>query len=188
MISAEWFGAIGQWAGAIATVGAVWVALWLPRHESAQREEGRKKELYELSEREARLIVVSGIGIEPATEPGEFRQYPHRLQFVFYNYGSQPVFDLYTEAWWPEDALEGPPGTAILQGTVEPGQPKEGGRSPSFGDHLCWVPASRREADPPVKAWRVRWTDIFGNQWCVDQRDQGQPLPYKDGQPPRPSR
>lgn len=188
MISAEWFGAIGQWAGAIATVGAVWVALWLPKREARRRREEQARELYEQAERAARLMRVSGFGVDVATERNEYGQFLHQIQFAFCNCGSQPVLDLHTEAWWTEDELEGPPGAAIQHGTLMPGEPAVAPNKPQYGEGFFRMSTPRHEERPPVKAWRVRWTDVHGFQWCVDQRGQGRPLPYKDGQPPRPSR
>lgn len=59
--SAAWTGAIGQWAGAIATVAAVLAALWLPRHERKRAESERRAQL-------AAEVIASIIDLKTALE------------------------------------------------------------------------------------------------------------------------
>jgi hypothetical protein len=60
-MDAAWAGAIGQWAGAIATVAAVLVALWLPRREHKRAESDRRAEL-------AAEVIASVIDLRTALE------------------------------------------------------------------------------------------------------------------------
>lgn len=55
----NWVGAMGQWAGAIGTVAAVFVALWLPRWERKRNAAERLRQHQEQQLQNARLVTVS---------------------------------------------------------------------------------------------------------------------------------
>lgn len=158
--AADWTAAIGQIAGAVFTLAAVVVALAVALRDERRRHQDRD----DYARAQARLVLTGG--------PGSREEDGSRATiFPFTNHGDRPVLDVYAELWPSRTRLEDRP-LAVHARIVLPGQD---------------LPIKlRRTLDAPasVTAWRVRWTDADGRQWCVDQPQQPEPLPYT-GQPPR---
>lgn len=164
----EWFAAIGQVAGAVATFAAVAVALWIAIADSRRRR--REDELR--ASVSARQVVIGGTGTRPASNGDN--GFDHELLVYFTNHGDRPIFDVFAEAWPSGSPVAERAPWAVMQDVVLPGEPPE-----SF---MIKVAAPGDQV--ALAAWRVRWTDAEGRQWCADQPRQRQPLPYR-GQPPR---
>jgi hypothetical protein len=101
--------------------------------------------------------------------------YHHDLTFQFINYGDRPVMDVEAEAWASSDPLDQPRRWGVNERVVLPGPNKP------------WALHDIITPDPQLslRAWRIRWTDADGRQWCVDRPQQPEPLPFT-GQEPRP--
>ncbi len=155
---------------AAATFTAVVVSIWLARAD--RRRADRERD--DRQRAQARLIRASA-PTAPETERTE-TGYHHVFTFPFANYSDRPVMEVHLEAWaGPGARLDQPaPWHATGDRIVFPGQEK----------HYL-VGAQSEEGNLGLGAWRVRWTDADGRQWCIDQIGQREPLLYK-GQQPRP--
>lgn len=121
----------------------------------------------------ARLVLAGNPGSAPAVREDD--GYHHQLTFLITNHGDRPILDVQAEAWAASDPLDerarwGVQTEVMLPGAGEP-----------------WVLRDIVTDAPTLslRAWRYRWTDADGRQWCVDQPQQRQPLPFTM-QPPRP--
>jgi hypothetical protein len=154
---------------AVATFTAVFVTIWLARADRRRAHEEQK----ERQLAQARLILTATPGTQTA-ERGE-DGYHHDLTFWFQNYGDRPVMDVQAEAWAVSDPLDKLPTWGVNERIVLPG-PKE-----PWPLHDLITPGPNLS----LRAWRYRWTDADGRKWCVDQREQPEPLRFT-GQQPRP--
>ena len=156
-----------QIGSTIVTAVGVLVALALAVWSWRQRQSEREAE--QLAD--ARLFRVHGINqstIGPQTE---------KVAWVVVNHGPAAVFDVRYELWRPGDALT--PKNAVRGSSdddvVLPGQ--MGGADAGLGDD--------HPVRPTIPAWRVIWTDRYGNQWVVDHPKQITPRRFEPGQVPR---
>ena len=124
---------------------------------------------------DARLVLVRGTGEHPLGRDEHGFQFELRIYFT--NHSAKPILDVHVEAW-PAGADRGQPASwAVHAEIVRPGDPAE--PREFFAIHV-----TSTEPYIALEAWRVRWTDTTGRQWCGDQIRQYQPLPFS-GQPPR---
>lgn len=121
---------------------------------------------------QARLVRVSTPGYK-ALGKGDDGKYRHKLTFGFANYGDRPVLDVRPEVWGTErqDLAERP--YELHARIVRPGDEESWHMDIVTSVPKFWM-----------AAFRYRWTDADGLQWCIDQREQPEPLPY-EGQEPR---
>ncbi|MET7398866.1 hypothetical protein ABZS66_35800 [Dactylosporangium sp. NPDC005572] len=161
--AADWIAAIGQALGALFTLVAVVAALWIALRDQRDRQREQKDQALA----QARLVRVRGTGVRPVEEDGQGQL--HELTIYFTNHSDRPVLDVYGEAWPADNALDEPPRWAVTSDVVLSGQ------------DLPLV--MRVNGNVALRAWRARWTDADGRQWCVDRRGEP-PVPFK-GQPPR---
>jgi len=121
---------------------------------------------------QARLIITGGVGTTPAAKRDD--GYHTRWTLQFTNRSERPVLDVYFEAWTGADPLGQPPRYGMYDKIVMPG-PNE----PWTLNLITDTP------DVHLAAYRYRWTDADGRQWCVDQLTQREPRLFEEGQPPR---
>jgi hypothetical protein len=153
----------------VALAVAVWTVIQRRRDEirAAQANESRALA-------QARLVGVGcgnpGGRMGNSVRPG-FTMPQWELTFgEFINRSDHPVLDVYAEVWTPDQNLDEPPH-AVHQEMLVPDEPL-----PLFLSFPTPVQG--------LRAWRLRWTDHDGKQWCRDQYPQRTPLPFT-GQPPR---
>ncbi len=171
--TADWIAAIGQAVGAVFTAAAVAVALGIALADRRRQQ----REDDERAKRNARMVLVRGTGSVPATQ--DETGYQSKLRIYFTNHGDRPIFDVYAEAWPAGNSIEESPRWAVHSEIVLPGQPTE-------PKEYFEMTVTTKEPPPvALTAWRLRWTDVDGRQWCGDEPRQFQPLPFT-GQPPRP--
>ena len=122
---------------------------------------------------QARLVLTSTPGTKALGRRGDHDRYSMTFQFA--NHGDRPVMDVQVEAWDGGQSLDERARWGLQNRIVQPG-----------ADIGPWVMSDIdiETANFSVRAWRYRWTDADGRQWCVDQPQQREPLPYT-GQPPR---
>ncbi|WP_154814917.1 hypothetical protein [Actinophytocola xinjiangensis] len=170
--AADWIAAIGQAVGAVFTAAAVAVALWIAL--SDRRRQTRADS--EKSWREARMVRVGGTGVREVGH--DENGYQYELMIYFTNYSEQPIFDVHAEVWPSGTAVDKQPSWAVQSEIVQPGEPAEPKR--------YFMMKVSTPTPPPLAltAWRLRWSDAAGHQWCVDEPRQIQPQPFK-GQAPR---
>lgn len=152
-MDAEWFGALGQWAGAVATVTAVWVALRIANRDSRRREAEDEQRALNI----ANLVLV---GTPASDDEGMF--------IDFTNHSGRLMLNVHAEVWAPGTDGSERPRWAVQDAVVQPGEP---GR---------W--RLGRPGSAAIGAWRLRWTDSEGRRWYVDEHSQ-RPRPYKGGPP-----
>jgi hypothetical protein len=150
----DWVAAIGQVAGAMFTALAVAVALGIAIHDS--RRQRREAETRALAQ--ARHVLVGGTGERHEDEY-------HQLYIYFTNHSSNPIFEVYAEAWLDDMPVTEPPA-AVMTEIVQPGGPEGGLFMLNIGREF------------KVRAWRVRWTDADGRQWCTDKPRPAPPVRY----------
>jgi hypothetical protein len=120
---------------------------------------------------QARLVLMDMPGVQI-----ESTRLSHNLVFGFRNCGEQSVMDVHSEAWEGTAVLDQKATWELTERVVLPGE---------WQRWVLDVPARPDGPPPALRAWRYRWTDADGRQWCVDQPQQPEPLPFK-GQQPRP--
>ncbi|MEU8164139.1 hypothetical protein ACIP95_21865 [Micromonospora parva] len=163
--AAAWISAIGQALGALATAAAIVVALYLAGKEGRDRKNGD----FRRSLAQAKLVRVGGPG---SVSPEErFGQNEYRIEFKVENHSDRPILDLYVEVWTVPTKLTEQPSMAGHSDVWKPEQAES-------------LRLNAGEQEPSVVAWRVRWTDADGQQWCVD-KVRADPYPYVS-EPPRP--
>jgi len=165
--AADWIAAVGQALGALFTLAAVIVALWIALRDERRRHAEQER----LALTQARLVRVPGEGSKSVGR--DEHGYQHELTIYFTNHSERPVLDVYAEAWPADNPRDKPPRWALKTGIVLPGQ-----------DQPFMMKVTTPGASVTLNAWRVRWTDADGRQWCVDRRGED-PIPF-NGQPPRP--
>ncbi|MEU7848481.1 hypothetical protein AB0B74_30675 [Micromonospora parva] len=162
---AAWIGAIGQALGALFTAAAVVVALCLASKESRDR----KREDFGRSLAQAKLVRVGGPGLVAPNERHGRNEY--RTEFKIENYSDRPILDLHIELWTGQTKRTERPNMAVHSDVWKREQAE-------------FLRLSAGEQEPAVTAWRVRWTDADGRQWCIDKAGTD-PYPYA-GEAPRP--
>lgn len=165
--NAPWVAALGEVAGALATFAAVVVALVLASRDDRRRH----RENLDRATAQARLVLAGDTGTRAVGEGGP--PFKHELTIFFANYSNRPVLDVYAKAWPSDHSLIEAPAWAVHSRIVHPGQ-----------DHPMVMKVTTPSAQYGLAAWRVRWTDGDGREWCVDQPRQHRPLPLS-GQAPR---
>jgi len=161
---ADWIAAIGQALGAFFTLAAVIVALWIALRDEQRRHAEQERQALT----QARLVRVRGTGVKLVGE--DEHGYQHELTIYFTNHSERPVLDVYGEAWPADNPRHEPARWAVKTDAVLPGQ-----------DQPLMMKVT---GDVTLNAWRARWTDADGRQWCVDRRG-ADPILFA-GQPPRP--
>jgi hypothetical protein len=171
----------GTIALAVVTFLTVYVTVRMARtdrrRDNARRAEDReeaKNQTYARQLAQARLVITGAPEISPPSLLGNnWNRY--EVHFSFANYGDRPVIGIEADVW-----VEGAPLDKPCTDKAE----KERYLLP--GGNLTLEVVIRSPA-PELRlgAWRIRWTDADGREWCVDQPQQPQPLPY-EGQLPRP--
>jgi hypothetical protein len=154
-LSADWFAAIGQVAGAVFTACAIVVALAV----AARDNRARRMEEARRSLAQARLVLVGAPRVEGVGQSG--KGFKHELIFDFANYGDRPVLGVTAEAWAKQD--EGRDlATWIVVGEI----------ALTGGAMKYVVRVAYEESNLEISRWRVRWTDADGRAWYFD-RDGG---------------
>ena len=163
------------------TLAGVLVALWI----SGRAARERRRERREDQEYEARMFRVLGTGESSGQPPEESGQVGQFYKFHFYveHHGPHPVFDIHYEAWMGEEPLTDRPALAAVNHV---GLPMGSPQAESLELHaLTNVPA----VEPlRLRAWRVRWTDRYGNDWVADKDNLPSQVPrrFSPWETPRP--
>lgn len=170
----------GTIALAVVTVLAVWVTVHTARTDRrrddmrrADDREDAKKRAYARQLAQARLVVTSAPEISKAPHL-ESNGNSYQAQFQVANYGDRPVMGIEAEVWVEAAALAKPCTSAAKERYLLPGD-----------NRTLEVPIKSVTSGVHLRAWRIRWTDADGYEWCVDQAEQPEPLPYS-GQLPHP--
>lgn len=159
----SWDGII-QLLAALSAVGAVLVALHIARADRDERTAERRAQ----HAAEARLFLVRGTGHQDAQADGRWTPaHPARLLFYVENRGPHPVVDVWYEAWF--GTIADAPAQLRDEVVLPDGDDVAAGHRPPVAMDL--PPSSGGLA-----AWRVRWTDRYGNQWVMHEGNRsGQP-------------
>lgn len=103
----------------------------------------------------------------------------HEVRFVFANHGRAPVMGIEAEVWIGTAPLDQP--ATVATSAVKPVDDVV-----LSGDRrTLQVFIESPEPELNLRAWRIRWRDSDGVDWCVDQPGQREPCRFK-GQSPRP--
>ena len=166
---------------ALVTVLAIWVTVRTARTDRRRDDTRRKEDREEAKSRaydrqlaQARLIITDAPEISPAS-PLEDDLSSFTVQFPFFNYSDRPVIGIETEVWVEGTPLHQPCTSRVKGRYLLPG-----------GKRTLQVPVKSLSSELRLSAWRIRWTDADGGEWCVDQPQQPEPQAYK-AQLPRPS-
>jgi hypothetical protein len=166
---ADWVGAWGQWAGALGTVAAVVVALWLAGRDT--RLQRKREEATALAQ--ARLVRISGPGGQ-VDRGKDGDQFQHTLNVAIANHGSLPILEMRAEVWGAGQSLREAAAFGCSEDVILAGQRRE-----------FPVGVTSLTGNFNMAAWRVRWKDpMTGGEWFVDGNGR-EPGRFK-GQPPRP--
>lgn len=103
----------------------------------------------------------------------------HEVRFIFANYGRAPVMDIEAEVWIGAAPLDQPSTSATSAVKPVDDVVLSGAR------RILQVFTESSEPELNLGAWRIRWRDSDGVEWCVDQPGQREPSHFK-GQLPRP--
>lgn len=103
----------------------------------------------------------------------------HEVRFIFVNYGRAPVMGIEAEVWIGAAPLDQQSTSATSAVTPVDDIVLSGAR------RILQVFTESSEPELTVSAWRIRWRDSDGVEWCVDQPGQRQPSRF-NGEPPRP--
>jgi hypothetical protein len=170
----------GTIALAVVTVLLVYVtvrtAITDRRRDDKRRAEDREEtrnQAYARQLAQARLVITGApeISSQPALE-NSLNSY--ELQFSFANYGDRPVIGIEAEVWVEGAPLDEPCTSEVKERYLL-----------SQGKITLEVAIESSASELGLGAWRIRWTDADGCEWCVDQPQQPEPLPYRK-QSPRP--
>lgn len=108
-MDAEWFGAWGEWAGAVATVAAVWVALRIANRDSRRREAEDEQRALNL----ANLVLVGFPGFDD-----------EGMVIDFVNHSGRLMLNVHAEVWAPcTDGQRTAAMGAVQEAVVQPGEP-----------------------------------------------------------------
>jgi hypothetical protein len=152
---------------AAGTFAVVIVAVWTTRADKARA----RTEQSDRALAQARLVITSTPGTGESASGSNGHQ--HELKFDLTNHSDRPVMSVEIEAWAGPDPLDQPRRWGANERIVLPGS--------------SLSPVLKVPSDSPLlrlRAWRYRWTDADGRDWCVDQPQQTAPLPF-EGQEPR---
>lgn len=160
-----------QIASTIGTFLAVAVALAVVVINLVQRHNDRCREEEQDENRalaQARL-VVTGHG-----NPGVNSRGAHpRLLLPVTNYSDRPILRVIGEHWPAGRPLDEQPGS-VIEPVIQPGDTCQ-----------LAVPMDDDGQAGHTAAWRIRWTDADGREWCWDRWPQEAPDRYT-GQTPTP--
>jgi hypothetical protein len=103
----------------------------------------------------------------------------HEVRFIFANHGRAPVMGIEAEVWIGAPPLNQPAAVATTTDKPVDDVVLSGDR------RTLQVFIESREPELNLCAWRIRWRDSDGVEWCIDQPGQREPSRFK-GQLPRP--
>lgn len=155
------------WSAA-ATTAAVVVALgfgivnMVQRRNDRAREDDRDRRK---AEAQARL-VGTGLG-NPGVTVHPDNPETRAVMMMVANHSDRPIRRVLAEHWQEHQRLDERPG-AVIELVILPGD------STTF--YVPTTPVS--EPEGKTRAWRIRWTDADGDQWCYDRYPQETPDRY----------